>query len=140
MSDIIFYAKNLKTGKEFRFTLNDLYGYEGEVEGVFIKGHGIALNYNSGYGFEGMNPDLQIYDVAMDGKRLCHKDKLVFMPINPKAREIAMQARREQGENGCVTVACPKCNKPPVITATTRGERSDISCECGYIRDGEIYF
>lgn len=42
--------------------------------------------------------------------------------------------------NGCVTVVCPKCNKPPVITATTRDERSDISCECGYIRDGEIYF
>lgn len=65
MKNIVFYAKDLKSGKEFRFTLDDLYGYEGEENGVFIRGKGIALNYNSGYGFSGMNPELEIYDVKI---------------------------------------------------------------------------
>lgn len=68
MKNVIIYAKNKKDGKEFQFTLNDLYGYEGEDCGVFISGLGIALNYNSGYGFEGMNPDIEILgaEVAED--------------------------------------------------------------------------
>ena len=139
MSNIVFFAKNLKTGKDIQFTLNDLYGYEGEVEGVFIRGAGIALNYNSGCGFEGMNPDLQIYDVAMDGKRLHHRDKLIHVPIDPKARELVNQAKREYDRNGYVTVLCPKCHKPPVVTITPGGERRYVKCECGYLHDGVIY-
>lgn len=65
MKKIIFYAKNLKNDEEFRFALDDLYGYEGEVEGVFIRGSEIALNYNSGSGYRGMNPELYIYDVKV---------------------------------------------------------------------------
>ena len=140
MNNIVFFAKNLKTGKDVQFSLDDLYGYEGEVAGVFIRGCNTALNYNSGYGFEGMNPDLQIYDVAMDGKRLHHRDKLTFVPIDPKAREIVKQARLEQEKNGCVTVVCPKCHKQPVVTTTPGGERRYVNCECGYLHDGEIFF
>lgn len=61
MKQFIFYARNKKTGEEFRFTFDDLYGYEGEENGVFIRGTGIALNFNSGYGINGMNPDIDIY-------------------------------------------------------------------------------
>ncbi len=65
MKQIIFYAKDKRSGEKFRFSLDDLYGYEGEAEGVFIRGNDIALNYNSGYGFKGMNPELEIYDVKI---------------------------------------------------------------------------
>jgi hypothetical protein len=65
MKSFIFYARNRKTGESFTFTFDDLYGYEGEECGVFIHGSGIALNYNSGYGDDGMNPDLDIYDVKV---------------------------------------------------------------------------
>ena len=65
MKKFIFYAKGKRSGRKFRFSLDELYGYEGEVEGVFIRGNDIALNYNSGYGFKGMNPDLEIYYVKI---------------------------------------------------------------------------
>lgn len=65
MKQIIFYARDLKTGEKFRFRLDDLYDYEGEEEGVFIRDNGIAINYNSGSAFRGMNPDLDIYDVKI---------------------------------------------------------------------------
>ena len=60
MKNVIIYAKNKNDGNEFSFTLNDLYGYEGEVCGVFISGLGIALNYNPGYDSDGMNHDIEI--------------------------------------------------------------------------------
>lgn len=65
MKNVIFHAIDKGRGKELTFTLNDLYGYEGEVCGVFIKETGVALNYNSGWRFEGMNPDLDIIDVEV---------------------------------------------------------------------------
>lgn len=91
MKDIVFYARNKITGENFTFTFNDLYGYEGEDEGVFIQYNktkinlpqsavnagfnkdyynysSIALNYNSGSVFKGINPDLDIYDVKITEK------------------------------------------------------------------------
>lgn len=62
MKKVIIFAKNKKTGEEFRFSLDELYGYEGEVCGVFIGETGVALNFNSGYGMNGMNPDIEILD------------------------------------------------------------------------------
>lgn len=62
MKKVIIFAKNKKTGEDFQFSLDDLYGYEGEECGVFIGETGIPLNFNSGYGFEGMNPDIEILD------------------------------------------------------------------------------
>jgi hypothetical protein len=60
-----FYAKDKKTGEEFSFTLNDLYGYEGEDSGVFIKRRNTALSFNSGSEYGGMNPDLEITDIKV---------------------------------------------------------------------------
>ena len=65
MKQFTFFAKDNKTGKTFAFTFDDLYGYEGEKCGVFIRGTGAALNFNSGYGFDGMNSNLEIYDITV---------------------------------------------------------------------------
>lgn len=61
-SGLKFVARSRSTGKEFIFTFEDLYGYEGEENGIFIDGPGdcVAFSYNSGYGKLGMNPDLEI--------------------------------------------------------------------------------
>lgn len=69
MKNIMIFARDKKSGEEMQFTLNDLYGYEGEVCGVLIGDLGIPLNYNSGYGFEGMNPDIEILDAKIVEER-----------------------------------------------------------------------
>ncbi|MDF2857585.1 MAG: hypothetical protein K0Q87_3436 [Neobacillus sp.] len=57
-------AINIKTSEERIFTLNDLYGYEGEVQGIFLKGKdgekSWHISFNSGYRMGGMNPDFKI--------------------------------------------------------------------------------
>lgn len=65
MKNVIIFAKNKKTGEEFQFSLDNLYGYEGEICGVLMGETGIPLNFNSGYGFDGMNPDIEILDVKV---------------------------------------------------------------------------
>ncbi len=63
-----------------------------------------------------------------------------LLAISPQSIMLAKQARREQRENGCVTVVCPKCGKHPEIVTTLGGERTIVSCECGFVYDGEINF
>lgn len=53
---------------------------------------------------------------------------------------LAKQARREQREKGCVTVVCPKCGMSLEIMTTSRGERTIVSCKCGYVYEGVINF
>ena len=65
MKNVIIYARHKKDGQKLQFSLNDLYGYEGETCGVIIGNTGIHLNYNSGYGFDGMNPDIEIIDIKI---------------------------------------------------------------------------
>lgn len=65
MKKVIIYAKDKKTGEDLQFSLDDLYGYEGEICGVFIGEMGIPLNFNSGYGMNGMNPDIEILDAKV---------------------------------------------------------------------------
>ena len=65
MKNAVFYARDKKSGESFKFTLSDLYGYEGEICGVLIGDLGIPLNYNSGYGINGMNPDLEIFNIEV---------------------------------------------------------------------------
>jgi hypothetical protein len=73
---IVFQAKKISTGETRTFTFRDLYGYEGEENGVFINsnesvehlsdGGCWTLNNNSGSGMDGMNPDLEI--TVLDSK------------------------------------------------------------------------
>ncbi len=53
---------------------------------------------------------------------------------------LAKQARMEKRKNGYVTVVCPKCQGHPEITTTSKGERTIISCPCGYVKSVEINF
>ena len=66
--------------------------------------------------------------------------KKTFPTISPQSIMLAKQARLEMQRNGCITVICPKCLKHPIISMTERGERTIISCPCGYVRNIEINF
>lgn len=56
----------------------------------------------------------------------------------PQSVMLAKQAKREMKKNGKVTVLCPKCKSHPSVTTTSRGERTIVMCDCGYICDAEI--
>lgn len=58
--------------------------------------------------------------------------------ISQESIMLANQARTELLKNGYVSVICPKCQEHPKITMTSRGERTIISCACGYVKNIEI--
>jgi hypothetical protein len=60
--------------------------------------------------------------------------------VSPQSIMLAKQARLEQLKDGYVTTICPKCNEHPKITTTPKGERTIISCPCGYVKNIEINF
>lgn len=69
------------------------------------------------------------------------KDKSnTLQTFSPQSIMLANQARLEQLKNGYVSVKCPKCHEHPEITMTSKGERTIISCPCGYVRNIEINF
>jgi RNase P subunit RPR2 len=67
-------------------------------------------------------------------------EKRTSPTISPQSITLANQARMEQMQNGRVSVICPKCHTHPTIAMTSRGERTIILCECGYIKNVEINF
>lgn len=60
--------------------------------------------------------------------------------ISRQSLALAKQARLEQQKDGYVTVVCPKCQGHPEIITTSKGERTIVSCSCGYVRNIEINF
>ena len=64
----------------------------------------------------------------------------MYFEITEESIELANQARLEQYTYGKVSVICPKCQEHPEIYTTPGGERTTITCKCGYIRNGEINF
>lgn len=64
----------------------------------------------------------------------------MYFEITEESIELANQARLEQYAYGKVSVICPKCQEHPEIYTTPGGERTTITCKCGYIRNGEINF
>lgn len=68
IDDFKFRVTHKRSGKSAILTLNDLYGYEGEVCGILIRPdldvpeelRGEVLVYNSGYGFNGGNDEFDI--------------------------------------------------------------------------------
>lgn len=67
-------------------------------------------------------------------------ERKIFPTISPQSIMLAKQARLEQQKNGYVTVICPKCQEHPEITTTLKGERTIVSCPCGYVKNIEINF
>lgn len=51
---------------------------------------------------------------------------------------LAKQARLEKAKHGQITTMCPKCKRKPSITTTAKGERTIVSCDCGFIYSEEI--
>lgn len=64
----------------------------------------------------------------------------MYFEITEESIELANQARLEQYTYGKVSVIYPKCQEHPEIYTTPEGERTTITCKCGYIRNGEINF
>ena len=58
--------------------------------------------------------------------------------ISPQSLLLAKQARMEMMENGYITIICPKCQEHPKITTTSNGERTIVTCRCGYIINVDI--
>ena len=67
-------------------------------------------------------------------------EKRTLPTISRQSIMLAKQARLEQLKNGYVSVKCPRCNGTPEITMTSNGERTIISCPCGYVKNIEINF
>ncbi len=53
---------------------------------------------------------------------------------------LAKKAKKEIRQMGFTNIRCPKCGGSPEITMTSRGERTIVSCNCGYVHDVEINF
>ena len=51
---------------------------------------------------------------------------------------LAKRAQREIIQTGYTNIKCPKCDTPPELTMTPRGERTIVSCDCGYVHNVEI--
>jgi phage FluMu protein Com len=64
--------------------------------------------------------------------------KNISHTISPQSIALANQVRLEQLKNGYVSVKCPKCHEHLEIRTTPKGERTIISCPCGYVRNIEI--
>jgi uncharacterized phage protein (TIGR01671 family) len=58
--ELKFRAWDRMQHKMIHFDFENIYGYEGEVCGVILPDEQTALNYNSGYGKDGLNQDLEI--------------------------------------------------------------------------------
>ena len=67
-------------------------------------------------------------------------EKKTFPVISRQSIMLAKQARLEKQKNGYVSVVCPKCQEHPEITMTSKGERTIVSCPCGYVKNIEINF
>jgi hypothetical protein len=68
LNQIGFQAKFVGTGEKFKFTFDDLYGYEGEVNGVFLKENYAAITYNEESREPGVNADIEILAVEVGGE------------------------------------------------------------------------
>jgi transcription elongation factor Elf1 len=53
---------------------------------------------------------------------------------------LAKRAKSEIRTNGKTAIICPRCNTVPEITMTPKGERTIVSCQCGYVHDVDINF
>ncbi len=83
---------------------------------------------------------IEIDDFMKEIAMVTQKEKIILPTISRQSIMLAKQARLEQQKNGYVSVKCPKCNGIPEITMTSNGERTTVSCPCGYIKNIEINF
>lgn len=58
--------------------------------------------------------------------------------VSAQSHMLAKKAKKEMRLTGTTTVVCPMCNESPKITTTSKGERTMVSCKCGFVYDMEI--
>lgn len=58
--------------------------------------------------------------------------------VSPQSHMLAKRAKKELLNYGTTTVICPRCEAYPAIITTLRGERTIVSCGCGFVYDAEI--
>jgi hypothetical protein len=69
-----------------------------------------------------------------------HMEKKTSPMVSSQSIMLAKQARLEQQKTGRVTTICPRCHEHPEIMMTSKGERTIVSCPCGYVKNIEINF
>ena len=102
-----------------------------------------VMQNKGGPATDGDSKAAKIFGVSADNnKALDFPTRLIVRDAFPteESIELANQARLEQYTYGKVSVICPKCQEHPEIYTTPGGERTTITCKCGYIRNGEINF
>lgn len=55
-----------------------------------------------------------------------------------KSHLLAKRARQELQDSRTTTVICERCKESPRIIITPRGERTIVTCKCGFVYDAEI--
>ena len=64
----------------------------------------------------------------------------ISLPLSEESRMLAKKAREELEAGSTTTVVCPKCKAHPTLIISPDGSRSEVSSNCGYIINSEIYF
>lgn len=60
--------------------------------------------------------------------------------VTPRSNMLAKQVKKEILLTGATKIVCPMCGQIPELTVTPRGERTMVSCKCGFVYDCEINF
>ncbi len=67
-------------------------------------------------------------------------EKKISHTVSTESHLLAKKVRREIRLTGKTTVKCPMCGGVPKIQVTPKGERTIVTCGCGYVYDAEINF
>ena len=65
-------------------------------------------------------------------------EELSATTSNPNT--LAKLAKKQIRQTGETDVRCPKCGTKPILMVTPHGERTIVTCDCGFIADVDINF
>lgn len=71
---------------------------------------------------------------------LIQMEKNILPDLSDQSITLMQEARTQLYTTGKTDVMCPKCRTHPKTWESQNGERTFISCECGYVRGCEINF
>ena len=66
--------------------------------------------------------------------------KKTLHKVTPQSNMLAKKAKKEIMQTGTTKIMCPMCGQAPKLTTTSKGERTMVTYECGYVYDCEINF
>lgn len=84
--------------------------------------------------------DKKMANGMRDMSRTPLMEKKTSHTVSPQSNMLAKKAKKEIRLTGMTTVLCPMCGEAPQVTTTSKGERTIVSCKCGYVYDAEINF